>query len=250
MRSAESIVTCAAGLAAALLAQGCQTSERVVSAGPDKQTVRFSEAEPRESREERLVRATEERPDDAKAWLALGDHHEKLGRYEAAVAAYVRVQQLLVEAEAKNRTRYTGGHFRLGRTYAKARLYNEAIQHLRKVLELQPKSPSQASLNADFRESHYLIAAIYYDNRQLEPARDHFETFIQLGGDRARATPWIMKIDEQLYYRERERPRPNVVPRPENEVPAPPPSSNPASVPPPADPAPVPSEGEDPGEGS
>ncbi|MCW8140992.1 MAG: tetratricopeptide repeat protein, partial [Planctomycetota bacterium] len=174
---------------------GCQTTERVVPGS--KTTMRHAWESERESREDVPKRRTEERPDDPKVWFDLADYYETGQQFEAAVAAYERFHALVKDAERRDGIRYTAGPYHLGRAYARARAYREAVVCLREVLKLQPKDDAIAgSLNPHFREAHYLLGGIYYENRQWKPAREHFVSFRELGGEPLRVEPWLAKIDE------------------------------------------------------
>ncbi|MCO5166899.1 MAG: hypothetical protein M9894_11095 [Planctomycetes bacterium] len=179
-------------LAALLLtmAAGCETTERVVT-GPRQRGVE----PPKESREARLKKQVEERPDDPRVWLELGEYYERGREYASAVAAYERFDALLEEETARTGVRYTAGGFHLGRAYAMAREPRGAVHNLQRVLALKPPG-EEAALNPHFREAHYLLGGVYYEHRQWSAAREHFAAFEALGGDPERVAPWIERIDE------------------------------------------------------
>ncbi|MBX3469430.1 MAG: tetratricopeptide repeat protein [Planctomycetes bacterium] len=183
----------ARGLALALLLPlGCETTERVVpgprARGPEPQ---------RQSREARLKEQTEERPDDPRVWLDLGEYYEASREYSPAVAAYERFDALLEEETKRTGVRYTAGGYHLGRAYARARHFQGAVHHLNRVLALKPEG-EEAALNPHFREAHYLLGGVFYESRQWKPAREHFLAFRALGGEPERVEPWLERIDEAL----------------------------------------------------
>ncbi|MCO5166898.1 MAG: tetratricopeptide repeat protein [Planctomycetes bacterium] len=184
----------AAALALGLALGGCQTTERVVPGS--RTTVRHAWESERETREDVLKRRTEERPDDPKVWFDLADYYEEGQQFAAAIAAYERFHGLVKEVERRDGLKYTAGAYHLGRAYARAREFRGAVRFLREVLELQPSDAVAASLNPHFREAHYLLGGIYYENRQWRPAREHFVSFRELGGEPLRVEPWLAKIDE------------------------------------------------------
>ena len=52
----------------------------------------------------------------------------------------------------------------------------------------------EASLNQHFRESHLLLAAMYYDNAQWDPAEEHALAYLDLGGEELKGERLLMDI--------------------------------------------------------
>lgn len=183
--------------------------------------------------EDALLEHAEAHPDDPQGWWALGEYYESRSRFIEASAAYTRLAavtnawaQANPIVDDKGQTtipKFTCGDYHLGRVYAKTRDYRLAVEHLRNVLAIQPQDPRDASVNAHFRESHFILGAIYYDNRQWSHAREQFEAFKLLGGEPERADPWIMRMDEQEY----------LVAHPRRDVRRAPPSAPPSTPTPP-----------------
>lgn len=187
------ISTMAAALATLALV-GCETTERVVPGS--KTTIRNSKEGERETREDVLRKRAEDTPEDPKVWFDLGDYYEEGQQFSAAITCYEQMYGLIKQEEARLGTRFTAGAYHLGRAHARVRNYREAVHFLREVLQLQPADETEASLNAHFREAHYLLGAVYYENRQWEPSREHFVSFRELGGAPLRVEPWLARIEE------------------------------------------------------
>jgi tetratricopeptide (TPR) repeat protein len=175
---------------------GCETTERVLPSGQNVRHVNDSEDEPKTpATEQRLLTETEENP-SSRAWWELGEYYENAQRFPEALNAYTQMQAL-IETDPQTRGRkFTAGDYHLGRLYTKVRDYLRAIHHLKAVVALQPQDPTEASLNRHFREAHYLLGGIYFENKQWDPAKKHFVTFRELGGEAERVEPWLAKIDE------------------------------------------------------
>lgn len=182
-------------LAAAVALVGCETQERVVPGSSTTVRHAWDEGE-RETREDVLRQRTEDEPEDPKAWFALGSYYEDGQQFSSAIICYEQFYGLLKQEQARTGVFFTAGAYHLGRAHARARNYREAVHYLREVLAQQPKDTMEASLNSHFREAHYLLGAVYYENRQWKPARDHFISFRELGGEPVRVEPWLARIDE------------------------------------------------------
>lgn len=178
------------GLLGALLA-GCQTYRRPIYSTNEP----VVDEEPESSylkREEKLVADTKDQPDEPSVWFALGKFYEDSQRLRDALGAY---QRLKVTTEAKYPGKdFTGPDFSLGKVYAQLGEYAPAVSHLREVLAHQPEALTEASLNRHFRESHLLLAAIYYDNAQWDPAEEHALAYLDLGGEEVRGERLLMDI--------------------------------------------------------
>lgn len=181
---------------------GCETQERVVPGSSTTVRHRFDDTE-RESREDVLLERAEDDPENPKVWFDLGSYYEDGQQFVAAIQSYEQLYGLSEREAAKQGVYFTAGAYHLGRAHARARNYREAVRYLNEVVEHQPRDPKtgnvdvvQASLNSHFREAHYLLGAIFYDNRQWKPAREHFVTFRELGGEPVRVEPWLARIDE------------------------------------------------------
>lgn len=183
--------------AAAVAASGCQTYERRI---PGTSRIEYVQAEPGAERktEQQLLEATEKDPESPRVWFALGDYYELHWDYERAAIAFEKMNALVEKAEQKHQTRYTGGHYNLGRIYGLIGRYDLAISHLEQVVALEPKDVRVASLNSHFVESHYLLGAIYHKHKMWKEARKHFERCIDVSGGnqlmRTRVEPWLYEI--------------------------------------------------------
>lgn len=180
---------------------GCVvTEERLVSTSAAASSRNVQEDEPDEEhkggKEAAFKRYTEEHPEDPRGWWQLGDYYEQMRFYPKAVEAYQQLRSLCLDPKVNNGHTFTAGDYHLGVVFAKARIYSESVPYLRAVLALQPKDDTQASLNRHFREAHYWLGAIYYENQQWEPAREHFNAFVRIGGERHRVDPWLLRIED------------------------------------------------------
>lgn len=220
-------------LVAAVAVAGCETHERVVPGSSTKVRYGWEEDdEPRETREDVLRRRTEEEPESPKAWFDLGSFYEDAQQFGSAITCYEQFYALLKQEQARSGVYFTAGAYHLGRAHARARNYPQAVHYLREVLSVQPKDPIAASLNSHFREAHYLLGAVYYENRQWKPARDHFISFRELGGEPVRVEPWLARIDEAEWSsRNRARRSDGTKDKKAGEKPASPPSPAPAAPP-------------------
>jgi tetratricopeptide (TPR) repeat protein len=177
------------------LTAGCETQERIVPGSSTTVRHAYDEQE-RETREDVLRQRTKDEPEDPKAWFDLGTYYEDVQQFGPAIACYEQLYGLMKQEQSQTGTYYTAGAYHLGRAHARARNYREAVQYLRELLDQQPKDPVEASLNSHFREAHYLLGAVYYENRQWKPSRQHFVSFRELGGEPLRVEPWLARIDE------------------------------------------------------
>ncbi len=181
---------------------GCVvTEERLVSTSAaassrNRQEEDATDEEHKGGKEAALKRYTEEHPEDPRGWWQLGDYYEGIRFYPLAVEAYQQLRTLCLDPKVNQGHTFTAGDYHVGVALAKARIYAESVPYLRAVLALQPKDDSQASLNRHFRECHYWLGAIYYENKQWEPAREHFNAFVRIGGERHRVDPWLLRIED------------------------------------------------------
>lgn len=181
---------------------GCVvTEERLVStsAAASARNVQEDEdadEEEKGGKEAALRRYTEEHPEDPRGWWKLGDYYEGMRFYPQAIEAYQQLRSLCLDPKVNQGHTFTAGDYHVGVALAKARIYAESVPYLRAVLALQPKDDTQASLNRHFREAHYWLGAIYYENKQWEPAREHFNAFLRIGGERHRVDPWLLRIED------------------------------------------------------
>ena len=196
---------CPSLLVVALLgahAAGCVvTEERLVSTSAAASSRHMQEDEEADEekkggKEAALKRYTEEHPEDPRGWWQLGDYYEGMRFYPQAVDAYLQLRTLCLDPKVNQGHTFTAGDYHVGVALAKARIYGESVPYLRAVLALQPKDDTQASLNRHFREAHYWLGAIYYENQQWEPAREHFNAFVRIGGERHRVDPWLLRIED------------------------------------------------------
>lgn len=187
-------------LALLALLAGCVTEELLVSSKQLGQASLANEVEEedgdRPTREQRLVTYTEEHPEDPRGWWRLGDFYESIRAYPQAIPCYVQLRALCEEAALREGRPFTAGDYHLGVVHAKARNFGDAVRYLGAVVALQPKDDRDASLNRHFREAHYWLGAIYFENRQPEPAREHFKAFERIGGEPGRVAPWLAQIEE------------------------------------------------------
>lgn len=179
---------------------GCTTEERVLPRGSRLVHVDDTDDEPKTPKDEQvLLEQVEENPDSPRGWWQLGEYYENVSDYPKALNAYLQMQAKIETDPATKGRKFTAGDYHVGRVYTKVRDYLRAIHHLKAVLALQPQDPTEASLNRHFRESHYLLGGIYFENKQWEPAKKHFVSFRELGGEAERVEPWLAKIDEVLW---------------------------------------------------
>lgn len=171
---------------------GCQTYVREIKTPNAELLLEKEQTSAYLEREEELVEATEERPDDPAAWFALGRFYEDGQRLREAVGAYQKLKETtLAKYPGKD---FTGPDYSLGKLYARLGEYAAAVGHLRQVLALQPEELMEASLNRHFRESHLLLGAVYYDNAQWDPAEEHILAYLDLGGEEVRGERLLMDI--------------------------------------------------------
>lgn len=203
----------AALAALALLLSGCLTSEvipqplvretdeqgnvtwrstrhlRSVAYDPDYES--YTESDLRE--------ATEERPEDPKAWWQLGDFYERAGRYHEALAAYQRLQELVEGIAAERGRHYVGGLYLVAKAQTLCGDYAQAVVNLARALEHEPSELSYAALNPTFRESHYLLGTIYYAHEEWALAEQHLRNYVRLSGDDARVAGMLARIERELH---------------------------------------------------
>lgn len=184
-----------AAAAALLSLVGCETQERVVPGSSTTLRHAWEDGE-RETREDVLRQRTEDEPENPKVWFDLGSYYEDVQQFAPAITCYEQLYGLLQQEQSAKGVYYTAGAYHLGRAHARARNYREAVLYLREVLQHQPKDTMEASLNSHFREAHYLLGAVFYENRQWKPSREHFVSFRELGGEPLRVEPWLARIDE------------------------------------------------------
>lgn len=189
---ATTIVLCAAALFS-----GCVTEERDLGSAGRTELVPVDDSPPPlAAQEEKLKEAVEDASDDprdqARVWYALADFYERTMRYPDAAQAYTQMQ--LNIQKLPDGTKYTAGHYHLGRVYALMKSYPQAVEHLRAVLQLEPKERQQAALYDHFREAHYLLGVVYYNSHQWDAAQEHLVAFKELGGEPERADTLLMNI--------------------------------------------------------
>lgn len=142
-----------------------------------------------------LQRHTQEHPEDLGGWWALGHFYEELRLFPQAIDAYRQLRVLCLDPRVTQGPTRTAGDFYVGVALAKARIHAEAVPHLEAVLALQPTEDRLAALDRHFREAHYWLGAMYYEHQQWEPAREHFEAFVRVGGERTRVEPWLLRVE-------------------------------------------------------
>lgn len=185
-----------AALVLGLTIMGCETTERVVP-GSNTSVRHVNDPGERETREDVLVAATEEHPENPQVWWQLGDYYEAGQAWPECIAAYSHMKVLIDQMAARGEGKFTAGDYHLGRAYTLAKQYPEAVKFLGLVVKEQPKDLGEASINSHFRESHYLLGGIYFEHKQWKPAREHFVTFRALGGEPERVEPWLARIDQE-----------------------------------------------------
>lgn len=142
--------------------------------------------------EEKLAEAIEDDEENAKLWFLLGDLCEGQGRYREAALAYARMKDLINEQHPEQI--FTAGDYHLGRVFALMKNYPQAVAFLGAVLKTQPDDEGAASLNKHYRESHYLLAVIYYNTKQFDDALQHAQAFKRIGGEELRGDSLIMSV--------------------------------------------------------
>jgi hypothetical protein len=185
-----------AALVLGVAVTGCETTERRVPGGQTNVS-HVNDPGERETREDVLLEAAEERPDDPQVWWQLGDYYETGQAWEECIAAYGRMKALIDQKTQRGEGKFTAGEYHLGRAYTLAKQYPEAVKFLGNVVAMQPADVGEASINNHFREAHYLLGGIYYEHNQWKPAREHFVTFRELGGELDRVEPWLARIDQE-----------------------------------------------------
>lgn len=187
---------------AAVLLSGCETyvvrdkggTQQIITPEQDPSSEKRSDSQLRE--------LCEKEPENPKNWALLGEYWERRMDYVKAAEAYEQMNALIEKVEVRNQTRYTGGHYFLGKIYALMPRYDLAIFHLNKVLEIQPKDVKLAVMNDHFAESNFLLGAIYHMHHQWRDAKKHFEAFVVLAGDtawaRARVEPYLSEIRREV----------------------------------------------------
>jgi hypothetical protein len=185
-----------AALVLGLAITGCETTERVVP-GAQTSVRHVNDPGERETREDVLLAAAEEHPDNPQVWWQLGDYYEAGQAWPECIAAYSHMKALIDDKAKRGEGKFTAGDYHLGRAYTLAKQYTEAVKYLGYVVKEQPEDIGEASINSHFRESHYLLGGIYFEHKQWKPARDHFVTFRELGGQPERVEPWLARIDQE-----------------------------------------------------
>ena len=144
------------------------------------------------SDEDKLLEAIDDDDENPKLWFLLGDLYESQGRYQDAVLAFQRMKELINTQHPARK--FTAGDYHLGRVFALMKDYQRAVAYLGNVLSSQPKDPGEASLNKHYRESHYLLAVIYYNTKQYDDALEHAKAFKETGGEELRGDSLIMSV--------------------------------------------------------
>jgi tetratricopeptide (TPR) repeat protein len=124
-------------------------------------------------------------PSNPKWYFELGSVHELRRDYERAEELYRRGLQLIDPG------RYTGPDMALGRVLIKRGRLDQALEHLHRVISVKPRSDQQLIANSDYRDAYYLMGAIYYNEGEMDRAEAAMRSFLRLGGDRDRVTPYF-----------------------------------------------------------
>jgi tetratricopeptide (TPR) repeat protein len=183
-----------------LLLAGCQTVEKVRLPSGEWKVVERGGKDFEDTPEGKLVAAAEENPEQAKVWYDLGRFYEERRMFVKALRSYEQMQAAIEKDEARTGQTYVGGLYLLGKTHALLKNWRPAVGYLRKVLESQPENLKQASVNPYFRETHFLLGAIYFEHRLWEPSERHLITFQELNQGRSdgRADSMLMEINDQV----------------------------------------------------
>lgn len=137
----------------------------------------------------------DEDPENPQPYFLLGEHYESTGQLLLALQNYIEGTTRFKNSPGYDpKRKYTGGHFRIGKVYARLSKYNEAIIHLRKVVAMEPKAMKDAVVNYQFREGHYLLGACYKETLDYGKSKYHFERFLKLGGEEWRALPFLAEL--------------------------------------------------------
>ena len=190
---------------ALLVGTGCvtQSVRELPSQGAMSQWEVDEDPPPLIERERQLIENTEEYPDRPGVWWALGDFYENQKQYHPALEAYEKLHETLkaVEkeksAQLKQNVRYTAGPFHLGRINFKLKDYGLAARWLEQVLALKTGNEQQDSILDHFRESHYILGLIYYNNHHWDLADEHIRAFVRLGGEEQRVHHLQARIDQE-----------------------------------------------------
>jgi tetratricopeptide (TPR) repeat protein len=193
-------------LACLLLLGGCETVEVTKMGG--KTTVRHVNDDPdfEDTTEGQLVAKAEANPDSPKGWFKLGEFYERYRDFPRAIQAYENMLLAHQKMTKETGTKYTSSLYLLGRCHSLVKSWGPAVDYLKQVLALQPKTVQLTFSNPDFLESHYLLGAIYFEHRMYEDAEKHLISFQELAPrDDHRADGLLLKIDEELRPENRRR---------------------------------------------
>jgi tetratricopeptide (TPR) repeat protein len=136
-----------------------------------------------------------ENPGNPQPYFLMGEYHESNGQLLQALDQFIKGTVRFKNANGYDpKKKYTGGHYRIGRVYARLSKYNSAIVHLSKVVAMEPRELRASVLNYQFRETHYLLGACYKETLDFKKAEYHFKHFMKLGGEDWRALPHLAEI--------------------------------------------------------
>lgn len=145
-----------------------------------------------------IKKRLEEEPDNPQPYFLMAMHLESVNQLTKAINYYLGGIERFKNLKLPDDAQYTGGHYRVGRCYARLRGYNQAIVHLGMVKAIEPKDLPSAMANRHFRETRFLLGACYNEVMNYTEARKHFIRFIELGGEEWRAADFIFRIDQIL----------------------------------------------------
>lgn len=189
-----------------LLLGGCETVEVTKIGG--KTTVRHVNDDPdfEDTTEGQLVAKAEADADSPKGWFNLGNYYERYRDFPRAIQAYENMLLAHQKMTKATGTTYTSSLYLLGRCHALVKNWGPAVDYLKQVLSLQPKTIQLAFSNPDFVESHYLLGAIYLEHRMYQDAEKHLISFQELAPrDDHRADGMLLEIEEELRPENRHR---------------------------------------------
>jgi tetratricopeptide (TPR) repeat protein len=137
-------------------------------------------------------------PDNPQPYFLLGQVYEESGQLLLAVQTYeAGISRFQNAPNFDPQQKYTGGHFRIGRLYARLSQYARAIFHLEKVVAMEPAQLGLVIQNYHFRESHYLLGASYKETLDLAKSEYHFTHFLKLGGEEWRAVAHLSELKKK-----------------------------------------------------